>query len=838
MATSGGHERQIAALRELAYDLRWTWSHEADSLWHRMDPSTWERSRHPWTVLQSIPRGSLKELVQDVAFRSELEKAVAARKAYMEAASARASAVRSSGIGTIAYFSMEFGLGEALPLYAGGLGILAGDVLKTASDLGLPIVGVGLLYQSGYFHQLVDSQGWQQEILPYNEPASLPIEPVSKGDDRLIVTLELPGRLLRLRVWRARVGCVDLFLLDSNDALNHPLDRGITGQLYGGGSELRLMQEVVLGIGGWRLVEALGLDVEICHINEGHAAFAVLERAYQFMRRTGVSFPEAFWATRAGNVFTSHTPVDAGFDRYAPELIRQYLPYAEQFLKDTGLTLEQALALGRADPDDAREHFNMAFLAMRGSLLTFGVSKLHGSVSRHIFGPLFPRWPECEVPVSHVTNGVHVPTWDSPWADEIWTSACGRERWRDPSLELKDAIAELSDERLWSLRASERADLLGYVRGRLARQLGSHAAGSTALAEAENVLDANVLTLGFARRFTGYKRPNLLLRHPERLTALLTDPHRPVQLVLAGKAHPQDTEGKEMIKAWLEFGSQPSVRHRVALLEDYDITLAQELVEGVDVWINTPRPPMEACGTSGMKVLVNAGLNLSVLDGWWAEAYEPGLGWAIGAEPESIGTDRDEADAQSLYTVLEREVVPEFYDRDVAGIPRRWIQRIRRSMARLTAAFSSNRMMLDYVERAYRPAALRLRERTVQNAAIARSLAGWANRVQAHWQNVHVDEPHVVPDEDAWRFAVAVYLGELTPSDVRVELYADPLHGEDSKGTVPLERGEAITGTLNGFLYTGRVSGDRPSSHYTARVMPEHQYAQLPLELPLIHWQR
>lgn len=838
MTRVAGHEDQIAALRELAYDLRWTWSHEADSLWRRIDPTAWERSRNPWTVLQGLTRGRIEELLEDTAFRLEAKKAIAGRNAYLEAASARMAASRSSGIGTIAYFSMEFGLGEALPIYAGGLGILAGDVLKTASDLGLPMVGIGLLYQSGYFRQWVDASGLQQEILPYNEPASLPIEPASKDGDRLVITIDLPGRLLRLRVWRARVGCVNLYLLDSNDPLNHPLDRGITGQLYGGGSELRLMQEVVLGVGGWQLLESLGVDVEICHINEGHAAFAVLERARQFMRKAGVSFAEAFWATRAGNVFTTHTPVDAGFDRYAPELIRRYLPYAERFLAETGLSLEQALALGRANPNDAHEPFNMAFLAMRGSLLTFGVSNLHGAVSRHIFGPLFPRWPEHEVPISHVTNGIHVPTWDSPWADEVWTSACGRDRWRGPCTGLNNAIAGLSDENMWSLRASERADLLRYVRERLKRQLGARAAAHDAVAEAESALDPNILTLGFARRFTGYKRPNLLLRDPDRLTALLTDPHRPVQLVIAGKAHPQDIEGKAMIRAWVEFGARSAVRHSVALLEDYDMTLAQELAEGVDVWINTPRPPMEACGTSGMKALVNGGLNLSVLDGWWAEAYEPGLGWAVGAGPGSTGVDRDEADAQSLYALLEQEVIPEFYDRDATGIPRRWIQRIRRSMAELTPAFSSNRMMLDYVEHAYRPAALRLRERIGQEAAIASELAAWASRVREHWRDVRIDEPRFFRDGDAWSFSVPVYLGALSPADVRVELYADPLRKGDHPGAFPLQIRGAIPGAPSGFLYTGQVPENRPSSHYTARVTPEHRCAKCPSELPLIRWQR
>jgi starch phosphorylase len=828
---------KIAAFRELARDLRWTWSHASDALWRKIDERTWETTRSAWLVLQAVRRTRLAELAEDPSFRALVEQTIAARKAYLESSDARASAVLARGVPRVAYFSMEFGLGEALPLYAGGLGILAGDVLKTASDLGLPIIGIGLFYQSGYFRQLVDANGWQQESFPYNEPASLPIEPVQKKDgDWLHMELEFPGRVLRLRVWRANVGGIPLYLLDSNDPLNYPADRGITSQLYGGGQEMRFMQELVLGVAGWRLVEAVAADVEICHINEGHAAFAVVERTRQFMLRTGLSFREAFSATRAGNVFTTHTPVDAGFDRYPPGLISQYVPNVQR-LNEMGLTWEEALAFGRAHPNDQSEPFNMAFLAMRGSLQTFGVSQRHAAVSRRIFAPLFPRWPEREVPIGHVTNGVHVPTWDSLWADRIWTECCGRERWRAESAALGDAIAALTDERLWSLRAEERADLVKYVRGRLLWQLGARSAPPEAITAAEHIFDPNILTLGFARRFAAYKRPNLLLKDAERLARLLSDPHHPAQLVVAGKAHPHDIEGKAMIQEWVRFAARPDMRSRVVFLEDYDIALAQQLAEGVDLWINTPRPPMEACGTSGMKVLVNGGLNLSVRDGWWAEAYQPGLGWALGEAVLQPGASaRDDDDAENLYALLEREVIPEFYDRDATGLPRNWIQRIRHSMATLTIAFSSNRMMLDYVERAYLPAARRLRERTASAGALCRDLVAWSDRLQRHWGEVRIGQPRTAQDTNGSGFVVPVYLGEITPDDVRVELYADPIDETSAPAVVLLDRGDAIAGAANGFLYRGSVSAARSPNDYTARVIPAHSHAVVPLELPLIQW--
>ena len=467
----------LEALAELALDLRWTWSHEADTLWERVDAEAWSRTRNPWVILQDISAERLRVLAADGSFVAEIERLARTRQAYLEAPSWFSSAHGTAALSGVAYFSMEFGLGEGLPLYAGGLGILAGDYLKTASDLGLPVIGVGLLYQEGYFRQIIDAAGAQHEAYPFNDPGSMPIEPAQGPDGAwLHIRLDLPGRTVSLRVWRALVGRVKLYLLDANDPLNSPADRGITGKLYDAGTEIRISQEVVLGVAGWRAVEALSPEVEICHLNEGHAAFAVLERARAYMRRSGLSFREALWATRAGNLFTTHTPVEAGFDRFPADALGKYARYVEGFLAEAGLELGEFLALGRAHADDGNEPFNMAYLATRGSLLTFGVSRLHGRVSRHIFQPLFPRWPEVEVPVGHVTNGVHVPSWDSPGADHLWTAACGKERWRGVPDALPDLIASLSDEQLWAMAGEERQTLIQQVRGRLARQLGSTAA--------------------------------------------------------------------------------------------------------------------------------------------------------------------------------------------------------------------------------------------------------------------------------------------------------------------------------------------------------------------------
>jgi glycogen phosphorylase len=824
----------LGALRDLALDLRWTWSHEADALWARIDSDLWQRTRNPWTILEDVPAARLAELAADAGFVAHLDQLDAARRAYLADRGWFAAARGGVPLAGVAFFSMEFGLGEALPLYAGGLGVLAGDFLKAASDLGLPVIGIGLLYQEGYFRQMIDAKGHQLEAFPYNDPSSMPIEPLrAAGGNRLHIPVELPGRTLQLRVWRVRVGRTLLYLLDSNASVNGPVDRGITGKLYGGGSEMRLMQEIVLGVGGWRLVEALHPGIEVCHMNEGHAAFAVLERARQFARRHGLDFGEALWATRAGNVFTTHTPVDAGFDRFPLDLLARY----GQAWAAGELSLAGFEQLGVENGRASGGMFNMARLATSGALRNFGVSRLHGAVSRRIFQPLYPRWPEHEVPFDHITNGVHVPTWDSAAADAIWTEACGKDRWRHEPEDMGERIATIEDAALWALRGNARAALVREVRMRLALHLSGRGHPPEVVALGKTVLDPNVLTLGFARRFTAYKRPDLLLFDPARLARLLCDEARPAQLVLAGKAHPDDTEGKRMIQEWIGFAQEPRYRRRVVFLEDYDISLAQELVQGVDVWINTPRRPWEACGTSGMKVLVNGGLNVSTLDGWWEEAYAPGLGWAISEDRYAEAVDQDRHDADELYAVLEREVVPAFYDRDAAGIPHAWVARMRRSMADLTSQYGASRMVREYLDRAYLPAAQALRERVADGVAAAKAMAAWDRHLHRAWPGVHIGEPDFIRQDDGWEVSVPVYLGEIPAAYVRVEGYADPTGGASAE-VIALAHDGPIPGAAGGYVYRGRIPGTRPAEDYTVRVIPSLTGVLVPAETTLIRWQR
>ena len=524
---------------------------------------------------------------------------------------------------------MEFMLSEALPIYSGGLGNVAGDQLKAASDLGIPIVGIGLLYQEGYFHQVIHDNGEQEALYPNNDPGQLPIIPLRYPNGEWVrLSLEISGATVYLRTWEVQVGRVKLYLLDSNDPANLPVHRGITSQLYGGKSETRLKQELILGIGGWKLLEALEMDPEIAHINEGHAAFAILERARSFMMKFSQPFEVALAATRSGNIFTTHTAVRDGFDCFSPELIAQHLgDYAEKRL---GITPQALLALGRNHPEDYTEPFNMAYLAIHGSGSVSGVSRLHEKVSRHLFEGLFPRWSSQEIPIDHVTNGVHMPGWDSSASDELWTKICGKER-RLGTLEgLEEKMLTVPLEEIWKLRSKERATLVTYIRERLSQERQSLGAPQESVEEARGIWDAHILTIGFARRFATYKRPNLLLKDPERLIRLLTNREHPVQLILAGKAHPSDLAGQGLIQAWHQFLNRPEVKSHAIFLNDYDMRVTEQLVQGVDIWLNTPRRPWEACGTSGMKVLVNGGINLSELDGWWAEAYIPEMGWAIG----------------------------------------------------------------------------------------------------------------------------------------------------------------------------------------------------------------
>ena len=764
-------------LAELALDMRWSWSHYADDVWRQLDPALWEMTQNPWAVLQSVSRDKLRHMLADPAFRKKVDALVQTSREAADAPAWFQQTYVQSPLTCVAYFSMEFMLSEALPIYSGGLGNVAGDQLKAASDLGVPVVAVGLLYQQGYFRQVIDKDGAQQALFPYNDPGQLPITPARQpSGEWLQLELDLPGYPVWLRVWQVQVGRIKLYLLDSNDLANFPAHRGITGELYGGGPEVRLQQEMVLGIGGWRLLHALGIQPEVCHLNEGHAAFAVLERARSFMQETAHPFEVAMAATRAGNLFTTHTAVAAGFDRFAPALIEQYLGrYAQEKL---GIPVHDLLALGRQNPSDSSESFNMAYLAIRGSGAVNGVSRLHGKVSRHLFEPLFPHWPEDEVPVGHVTNGVHVPSWDSKAADDLWMKACGKDRWLGATENLEQDIRRVSDADLWQLRTDAGKALIEYARQRLARHYAAAGASSETIVKARHLFDPNALTLGFVRRFATYKRPNLLLHDPERLLRLLTNPQKPVQLILAGKAHPADQAGQALIQEWIQFIRRPEARPHAIFLSDYDMLLTEHLVQGVDVWLNTPRRPWEACGTSGMKVLVNGGLNLSELDGWWAEAYTPEVGWALG-DGQEHGDDPawDAAEAESLYERLEREVIPEFYARDAKGIPTAWVARMRESMARLTPHFSANRTVREYTEQHYLPAATDYRERAADNGAVGSQVVNWRHALEQKWAALSFGEVKVQAKAAEHVFEVQVRLNDLDPKAVRVELCADGVMG-------------------------------------------------------------
>ncbi len=823
------------SLAELALDMHWYWNHSADEVWKQLDPALWEFTYNPWVVLQTVSRDRLQKALQDPAFRNRVDELLRDKRREADSPAWFQQNHPRSPLTTVAYFSMEFMLSEALPIYSGGLGNVAGDQLKTASDLGVPVIGVGLLYQQGYFRQVIDKEGTQQALFPYNDPGQLPITPLREPNGEwLRLELKLPGYSVWLRTWQVQVGRVKLYLLDSNDPANFPARRGITSELYGAGAELRLNQELVLGIGGWRLLKALGIKPEVCHLNEGHAAFAVLERARNFMEETGEPFDVALAVTRAGNLFTTHTPVDAGFDRFSPGMIEQYLGWYAQ--NKLNISSKGLLALGRKKPDDPSEPFNMAYLAIRGSGAVNGVSRLHGQVSRHIFMSLFPRWPEREVPVGHVTNGVHMPSWESEEADALWTDSCGKDRWFGDLETLEEDMHNVSDSRLWECRASARETLIEYVRERLTRQLEASGASPEECEEAAHIFDVNALTMGFARRFATYKRPTLLLHNPERLLRILTDPQRPVQLVIAGKAHPADETGQAMIREWTHFIRRTEARDHVIFLSDYDMLLTGQLAQGVDVWINTPRRPWEACGTSGMKVLANGGINLSELDGWWAEAYTPEVGWALGDGKEH-GEDPawDAAEAEALYLLLEREVIPEFYSRDPSGIPTRWVARIRESMGRLTPRFSANRAVREYTEKYYLPAATAYRNRAANRGEIT-AIANWQRSLECNWSNIRFGEVNVVSEGEKHIFEVQVYLGGLDPGAVLVELYAEGMEG-DLPVRQEMARGQQLIGA-SGYIYHGEVSSTRPVTDYTPRVIPFHTGIAVPLESPLILWQR
>jgi starch phosphorylase len=823
----------IEALNELALNLHWSWNHAADTLWEALDSYLWQTTQNPWVILQTVSKDKIKTLLLTPEFQGLLTKLLQHKRKFFSADAWFQKTYPRAALSTVAYFSMEFMLTEALPIYSGGLGNVAGDQMKAASDLGVPVVGIGLLWGQGYFRQDFDSNGNQRALYPVNDPGQLPIQPLRRPNGEwLRIQVQLPDATIWLRCWQALVGRTKLFLLDANDFANTAAHRGITSELYGGDAEMRLKQEIVLGIGGWRLLRELGLHPEVCHLNEGHAAFAVLERARYYMADHSVSFELALTITRAGNLFTTHTAVPAGFDRFNPELCTKYLGH---YAKDElAIPMEQFLALGRQNPSDASEPFNMAYLALHGSGQASGVSKLHGEVSRRIFQPLFPRWPQGEVPVGSVTNGIHVPTWDSAEADALWTKGCGADRWRG-NRPLADDVRRLTDAELWHMRTEARKTMLTQVRDRHTRQLSAKGDARSNIAA---IFKENVLTVGFARRFATYKRPDLLLHDPERLIRLLTGSQHPMQLILAGKAHPEDMPGQALIKRWNDFIERPEVRGHVVFLSDYDMQMAQELVRGMDLWINTPRRPWEACGTSGMKVLANGGLNISELDGWWAEAYTPEVGWAIGDGKEH-GADAawDTSEVESLYALLEQQVIPEFYDRNAQGLPAKWLARVRESMATLTPEFSASRAIRQYTNDHYLPAAAGYEARAGNDGKLGLELMQWRHSIADEWSTLRFGNVTHETKDRQHQFQIEVVPTGLHPDQFNVELYANPTGASGSKPEI-LIASKSSAEPFRTIVYSVCCPANRPATDYTARIVPLHSGAFVPLEAAQILWQR
>ena len=824
----------IESLAELALDVRWSWHHATDHIWQQLDPALWEHTHNPWLVLKTVSKERLKKQMDDPAFREKINELMKSQEQAESADAWFQKAHPGSQLETVAYFSMEYMLSEGLPVYAGGLGNVAGDQLKSASDLGVPLAAIGLLYQQGYFRQQIDRYGSQQALFPYNDPSQLPITPLRSPDGEwLRFQINLSGYPVWIRAWQVQVGRLRLYLLDSNGAANLPTHRGITSELYGGGPELRLQQEMLLGIGGLRLLQALNIKPEVCHLNEGHAAFLVLERANQFMKENDVPFETALAVTRAGNIFTTHTAVAAGFDHFNPALMMQY--FSDYAANELRIDFNSLMSLGRQNANDA-EHFNMAYLAMRGSRSVNGVSKLHGEVSRKLFSNLFPRWPLDEIPVGHVTNGVHTPSWESKFAEEVWTNACGKNRWKGELKTIEKNIAEITDDTLWDFRNRSRNNFVTYIRKRFETQAIVSGLPASVIESAKNIFDPHTLTLGFARRFVPYKRPNLLLHDPDRLIRILTNYESPVQLVIAGKSPPFDEPGKSLIREWNQFIQQHNLYKHVIFLSDYDMKLSEQLVQGVDVWVNTPRRPWEASGTSGMKVLVNGGLNLSIRDGWWAEANTPEVGWALG-DMEEHGDDPawDAAEANALYDLLEQNIVPEFYSRNENGIPKKWIEKMRNSMATLTPQFSTNRTVREYTEKFYLPAATEYLKRSAGKGAVGNKIIDTKHSLQSRWNDIHFGEVKTERIENGYSFRATIFFDNEIKDKTSVEVFANGINDEYPE--IIKMNLQSTSENKEEHIYHAEVNTTRQANDYIVRIIPCYEGVAVPIEDNLILWQ-
>ena len=827
----------LAPLRELAFNLYWSWNTDAASLFERIDRDLWhELARNPVALLQRLPPEAASRLAEDEGFLAHLGRVVHAFRAYLS----REPLLSLDGVSAaepVAYFSLEFAFVESLPNYSGGLGVLAGDHLKSASDLGLPLVGMGLLYHEGYFRQHLGADGWQREDYTTIEISAQPIVAVpGPNGTQLSVSVPLEGRSVTARVWRLDVGKVPLFLLDTDLEVNSSADRELTARLYGGDSEMRIQQEIVLGVGGVRALTAMGISPAVCHMNEGHSALLGLERTRILMEKEGASFAEASLPVAAATAFTTHTAVAAGIDLFAPELVTRHLG---EYAKALGLDAKALIGLGRTNRTDEAEPFSMAMLGLRFSGFRNGVSELHGTVSRKLWESAWPSLPLEQIPIDSVTNGVHLPTWVSHEVSDLYDRYIGPE-WRDdPGNCDWTRLGGIPDEEIWRIHERQRERLVLRARHQHAESLMGRGLSAT-LGTTGHVLDTQSLTIGFARRFAGYKRSTLLFRDPERLARILNHPERPVQFIFAGKAHPRDESAKALIRDVMELSSQPEFRDRLVLLEGYDLELARSLVQGCDVWLNTPLRPLEASGTSGMKACANGAIHMSVKDGWWWEAHQPGLGWAIGRsrlddDPEA----QDAFDSNSIYNLLENDVSGAFYDRDSEGVPKAWVAMMKASIAAFAPVFNTSRMVADYAAHAYGPASRSWHRLTANHLAIARDQAEWLDRVRAGWSGIKVyDVADVRGEGPALSVSVQIHPGQLQPEDLSVDVVTGPAAHDGTLTPSSVTRLHLVSRGEDGVaLFRGEPlieGGGRVG--YAVRILPSHPHLHDPFSVELAHW--
>ncbi|MCP4157100.1 MAG: glycosyltransferase family 1 protein [bacterium] len=835
---------KLRGLYDIAYNVWISWEPDAIKLFLRMDEVLWNETHHnPVKMLGEISQKRLEELAGDEGYVIEVERVRTKMHQYLAGMTKVGGKRREH---SIAYFSLEYGLTEALPIYSGGLGILSGDHIKSSSDIALDLTGIGLLYQYGYFQQYLNQDGWQQDFYKLNEFNNMQVKEVLDENHLPVeIELELPERLLYLKIWQLAVGRVTIYFMDSNIEKNNEYDRKLTGQLYGGGREMRLEQEIILGIGGVRLLEKMGIHVNAIHMNEGHSSFAVFERSRQLMIKNGLSFTEAMEISRKSSVFTTHTPVPAGNDEFDPELIRKYF---KNYVPQLGLTMEDFLKLGRIKPGDIHENYSMSVIALRHSAYVNGVSQLHGSVSRKMWEALWPQVPTEHIPIQAITNGVHIPTWLSFEMSELLRRYLGNS-WKEKQDDKNvwKLINNVPDPELWRVRNLRRRRLVYFIRDRLETQLRAKGASAAEVAHSREALDPDALTIGFARRFATYKRGNLIFRDLNRLLKIINHAQRPVQLIFAGKAHPQDHAGKEIIKNIVNLLKTHKLTNKIIFIEDYDMNVARYMVQGVDVWLNNPLRPHEASGTSGMKVSPNGVLNLSIPDGWWAEAYDHENGWSIGnAEDYDEREYQDEIESKAIYSILESDVVPLFYDRDLDKLPREWIKIVKSAYVSIASFFNTHRMIKEYYDRFYQHAGSNFITLSSNDFEKTKELVAWKENMQKEFSSIRIDkirysETKAYKIREKMPVKVEVLLGKIKPGDINVDIYYGKILPDSSLDKSMIETltydMETSPGSEGRCVYSGQLDCKETGDlGFKVRITPSHDLIINPYEMNLVKW--